>query len=170
MKNWYALYTRPRHEKKAYDLLLEKGEEAFLPLMEEIRVYGKRKKKVEKPLFPSYLFCHFEYKYRIPILQTHGIIKVVNFNGEPAIIPDWQIDSLKILLENPAAFRMESYLRPGDLVEVKNGPFAGMKGTVKIIKGESRLVLTIEGIMQSISVEVDRDLIKTLSEGEKQHG
>lgn len=162
MKKWYALYTRPRHEKKAYDLLLEKGEEAFLPLMKEVKIYGKRKKAVEKPLFASYMFCHFEYKYRIPILETHGIIKVVNFNKVPAVIPDWQIESLKILLQNPHPFRMENYLRPGDLVEVKSGPFAGMRGSVKIVKGESRLILTIEGIMQSISVEVDRDLITPL--------
>jgi len=166
MKNWYALYTRPRHEKKAYELLVEKGAEVFLPLVKEHKIYGQRKKLVEKPLFSSYLFCRFEHKYRIPILETHGIIKIVNFNGVPAVIPDWQIESLKILLQNPHPFRLENYLRPGDLVEVTDGPFKGMKGMVKIIKGESRLILTIEGIMQSISVEMDREQIKSLSEQE----
>jgi len=163
MINWYALYTRPRHEKKAYELLLEKGANAYLPLLKTIRIFKNRKREVELPLFASYLFCQFEYKNRFPILETHGIIKIVNFNGQPAVVPEWQIESMKTILANPESLRLESHFRQGDLVEVINGPFKGLRGTVMHMKGESRLAILIEGIMQSISVEIDPDNVEAIA-------
>ena len=162
MQNWYALYTRPRHEKKAYELLLEKGATAYLPLLKTTRIMKSRKREVELPLFASYLFCKFEYKNRFPILETHGIIKIINFNGKPAVVPEWQIESLKTILANPQSLRLESYFRQGDIVEVKSGPFKGLRGTVTYVKGESRLAIMIEGIMQSISVEIDPDCVEAV--------
>jgi len=166
MINWYALYTRPRHEKKAFELLLEKKANAYLPLLKTTRLLKNRKREVELPLFPSYLFCQFEYKDRFSILETHGVIKIVNFNGKPAVVPEWQIESMKTILANPQSLRLESYFRQGDLVEVKSGPFKGLKGTVTHLKGESRLAILIEGIMQSISVEIDPDCVAALPKEE----
>lgn len=162
MKNWYALYTRPRHEKKAFDVLIEKGATAYLPLLLTVREYKNRKKKVELPLFPSYMFCEFEYKDRFAILETHGIIKIVGFNGIPAIVPDWQICALRAILLKPESLKLENYFKQGDLVEVMSGPFKALQGTVVTKKGESRLVITIDGIMQTLSVDVDIDNIKAV--------
>jgi transcription antitermination factor NusG len=162
MKNWYALYTRPRHEKKAYEILIEKGATTYLPLLSTVRVYKNRKKKVDLPLFPSYMFCQFEYKERFSILETHGIIKIVNFNGVPAVVPDWQIESMRTILLNPESLKLENYFRQGDLVDVMSGPFKDLRGTVVNQKGESRLVITIDGIMQTLSVEIDMDNIKAV--------
>jgi transcription elongation factor/antiterminator RfaH len=163
-EKWYALYTRPRHEKKAYDLLIEKGKNAYIPLLKTVRVWKNRKKTVELPLFPSYIFCRFEYKNRFDILETHGVIKIVNFKGQPAVVPDWQIESLKTILLNPETLQMENYFRQGDLVEVKSGPFSGLKGSIVSQKGQSRFVITIDGIMQSISVEIDAHHLENLQE------
>ena len=160
MINWYAIYTRPRHEKKVHDLLLEKNQEVFLPMIKQVRQWKDRKKKVDMPLFSSYLFVRIDYKYRYDILETHGVVKIVNFKGEPAVVPDWQIESLKKMLENPQTLRLENYIRPGEFVEITEGPFKGMKGSVKTIKGETRLVVTIDGIMQSVSVEIDSAYLK----------
>ncbi len=162
MKNWYALYTRPRHEKKAFDLLIEKGATAYLPLLLTVREYKTRKKKVELPLFPSYMFCEFEYKDRFTILETHGIIKIVNFNGVPAIVPEWQIEAMRTILLKPESLKLENYFKQGDLVQVMSGPFKGLQGTVVNKKGESRLVITIDGIMQTLSVNIDIDNLKTV--------
>jgi transcription antitermination factor NusG len=166
MNKWYAIYTRPRHEKKVYDLLIEKKQEVFLPMVTQVRLWKDRKKKVDMPLFTSYLFVNFDYKYRFDILQTHGIVKIVNFNGVPAVIPDWQIESLRRMLERPESVRLENYIRPGEYVEVTDGPFKEMKGMVKNIKGEDRLVITIDGIMQSVSVEIDVVFVKKLEPAE----
>ena len=161
---WYALYTRPRHEKTVYERLSEKEFDTYLPLVKRVSQWKDRKKKIEEPLFKSYLFCDFEYKYRFDVLETNGIVKIINFNGNPAVVPDWQIESLKKMIESPETIEVEPYLRPGELVELTSGPMRGMKGTVVRRKGKSRLVLTIDGIMQSVSVEVaEADLKKVKS-------
>ena len=166
MEHWYAIYTRPRHEKKVFEQLVEKRIESYLPLITRVRQWKDRKKKVEMPLFNSYLFVRIDYKFRFAVLQTKGVVKIVNFNGVPAVVPDWQIESLRKMLEHPEKIRLENYIRPGEIVEVVEGPFKGMRGTVRKTKGETRLIVTIEGIMQSVSVEIDSDLVKRVTETE----
>ena len=161
---WYALYTKPRHEKKVDTLLTEKEIESYLPIIKRRQQWKDRKKTVEMPLFSSYLFANFEYKYRFDVLQTDGVVKIVNFNGVPAVVPDWQIQSLRQMLEFPETLQLESYLKPGELVEVIEGPMRGMRGTVSLRKNAHRLVLTIDGIMQSVSVEVDEASLKKVNE------
>ena len=162
MKNWYALYTKPRHEKKVHEQLVDKNFESYLPLVKSKRQWKDRKKTVEMPLFNSYLFANFEYKYRFDILQTNGIVKIVNFNGVPAVVPEWQINSLRKMLEFPKSLKLESYILPGEIVEVMEGPMRGLRGTVDKRKNSNRLVLTIDGIMQSISVEVDEGILRQI--------
>ncbi|MGD9898971.1 MAG: UpxY family transcription antiterminator [Calditrichaceae bacterium] len=164
MINWYAIYTRPRHEKKVRDLLEEKNQEVFLPLVTEVHLWKDRKKKVEVPLFKSYLFVRIDYKQRFSVLETNGIVKIVNFRNEPAVVPAWQIDSLKMILEHPETLRLEKYIKPGEIVDVIAGPFKGMKGMVRNLKGETRIVVAIEGLMQSVSVEIDSDMVKKIEE------
>ncbi len=160
-KNWYAIYTKPRHEKKVYELLLEKNIETFLPVVLRVRQWKDRKKKVEMPLFQSYMFVRIDYKYRYDVLQTHGVIKIINFKGIPAVVPDWQIDGLKRMLQHPEKIQLENYLKSGEMVRILDGPFKDLIGTIKQIRGEDRLIISIEGIMQTVSVEVDRtNLIK----------
>ena len=162
MEHWYAIYTRPRHEKKVFEQLVEKQIEAFLPLIKRIRQWKDRKKKVEMPLFSSYLFVHIDYKFRFDVLQIKGVVKIVNFNGIPAPIPNWQIESLKKMLEHPEKIHLENYIRPGEIVEITDGLFTGMRGMIRNLKGETRLIVTIDGIMQSVSVELDRDFVKKI--------
>jgi len=157
---WYALYTKPRHEKQVNERLAERQYETYLPLVKRISQWKDRKKKIEEPLFRSYLFVNFEYKYRFDVLETNGAIKIVNFNRQPAVIPAWQIESLRRMLEAPETLQLEPYLRPGELVEVTEGPMKGMRGTVVRRKGGQRLVLSIEGILQSVSVDVGESQLK----------
>ena len=162
MEHWYAIYTKPRHEKKVFDLLIEKKQETFLPLVKQVRIWKDRKKKVEMPLFSSYLFARFDYKDRFTILTTYGVVKIINFKGVPAVVPDWQIDALKKMIENPEQVRLENYIRTGEEVEVILGPFKGMHGSVKTVKGDTRLIVTIDGIQQSVSVVISADSVKKL--------
>ncbi len=164
MSNWYAVYTRPRNEKKVNDKLQEKGIETFLPLVKRTRQWKDRKKKVDMPLFNSYLFVKIEYKNRYPVLETNGVVKIVNFNGVPAVVPDWQIESLRRMITFPERIRLENYMRPGELVKVIEGPFAGMQGTIKHLKGEDRLVISIDGILQSVSVDIDLADVRKVNE------
>ena len=167
MEHWYAIYTRPRHEKKVFEQFEEKEWESFLPLVKQVRLWKDRKKKIEVPMFRSYLFARFDYKHRFDLLQTKGVVKIVNFRGTPAVVPDWQIESLKTMIENPKKVRLETYMRTGEEVEVIEGAFKGMRGAVKTIKGDTRLVVTIDGILQSVSVEIESGFVKRISEEAK---
>jgi len=158
--SWYALYTRPRHEKKAAELLSEKDFEVYLPLIKKVRQWKNQKKKVDMPLFNSYIFVNFEYNQRFNVLKTHGIVKIINFSGEPAVIPDWQIDSLKRMLDFPETVRLEKYISPGEIVEIVAGPMRGLKGMVNLKKDSKRLILSIDGVFQSISVEIDEEYVE----------
>ncbi len=159
---WYAVYTRPRNEKKVYELLTEKRIETFLPLVRRTRQWKDRKKKVDMPLFNSYLFVKIDYKDRFPVLQTHGVVKIITFNGVPAVVPEWQIESLRRMIAHPDRIQLENYMRPGEQVKVISGPFEGMQGTIKHLRGEDRLVISIDGILQSVSVDIDLADIKKL--------
>jgi transcription antitermination factor NusG len=160
--SWYALYTRPRHEKKAAELLIEKDFVVYLPLIQRVRQWKDRKKKVDMPLFNSYLFVNFEYNQRFEVLKTHGVVKIINFSGQPAVVPDWQIDSLKRMLDFPDTVRLEKYITPGEIVEIKQGPMRGLKGMVNLKKDSKRLVLSIDGVFQSISVEIEEEYVERI--------
>jgi transcription antitermination factor NusG len=162
MVKWYAIYTRPKHEKKLREALEEKGIETFLPLIKTVRQWKDRKKKIEVPLFNGYIFIHIDYKDRFSALQTKGAVKIVNFSGEPVVVPEWQIESLRKMLTHPEKIQLENYMKIGDPVVVDFGPFKGMKGVVKMLKGKRKLVITIDGIMQTVSVEIDADEVKKI--------
>ncbi len=159
---WYALYTRPRHEKKVYEQLLEKQIEAFLPMVERVRQWKDRKKRVMMPLFNSYVFVHIDLKDRFDALRTKGVVRMVSFGGVPAAIPDWQIEQLRRIIEYPDTLQLEEYLREGDWVEVVDGPFRGIKGRLREMRNETRVVINIDGIYQSASFVIDKSLVRKI--------
>lgn len=165
--SWYALYTRPRHEKKVHDQLLEKGVESFLPLQKEKRYWKDRRKVVEMPLFNGYVFVNIHLKDRFDALQTHGVVRLVGFGGEPVSIPDWQIEQLQRVLAGTESLQPEEYLKVGDYVEISGGPLRGIRGYLRESRGESRVAILIDGIYQSTSFIVDRDLLQKLEKEEK---
>jgi transcription antitermination factor NusG len=165
--NWFALYTRPRHEKKVYELLIEKGVDAFLPTVEKVRQWKDRRKKVEMPLFNSYVFVRIDLKDRYYSLQTHGVVRLVAFGGKPAMIPNWQIEQLQQVIKHPETLELENYLREGDWVEVTAGPFSGVKGRLKEVRGQTRLVINIDGIYQSASFVIEKDLVEKIDKVEE---
>lgn len=158
--NWYALYTRPRSEKKVFEMLTEKGVVSFLPLIEQVRQWKDRKKRVKLPLFTSYVFVRIDLSDRYKVLQTDGVVRMVSFGGVPAAIPDWQINQLRRVIEHPDTLQLENYFREGDLVEVTSGPFSGIKGRLREIRGETRVVINIDGIFQSASFVVEKRLVR----------
>lgn len=165
--SWYALYTRPRHEKKVHDQLREKSIESFLPLQKEKRNWKDRRKVVEMPLFNGYVFINIHLKNRFDALQTHGVVRLVAFGGEPACIPDWQIEQLQRVLAGSDSLQPEEYLKVGDYVEITDGPLKGIRGYFRENRGESRVAILIDGIYQSTSFIVDRDLLQKSEKEEK---
>jgi transcription antitermination factor NusG len=151
---WYALSLRSRYEKKAYQALFDEGVDAYLPLVEEMHIWSDRKKKVFEPLFRGYLFVRTDLRNRTKILKTDGVVRFVGAGNRPSPIPERQIDWVRIAARNPSKVSRESYLSTGQRVKVINGPFQGIEGMIMKVKGSTRLVLSLDCIAQSISVEI----------------
>jgi len=158
-KQWYVVYTKPRGEKKAELRLQEQGIETFLPLQETLRQWSDRKKKVQVPLFTSYLFVHINLKYdHLPVLQTYGVVRFVYHLGKPAVVRDEEIAAVRYMLENYTELEAES-LQPGQEVEVKSGTFAGQQGIIQEMKN-GYLLLELESIGQRLKAKIPIDRVK----------
>ncbi len=164
---WYALYTRPKFEKKVTELLQEAGYEVWLPLQTVVRQWSDRKKKIEVPLFNSYVFIHADRSELYNAVQTDGVAKTVHFNGEPAAIRDEQIDMIRKILIGPDAFdvRERSYNR-GDKVRVVEGPLKGSTGRWINWRGKKRVCMELEQLHKVILVEVPAVFIEKIATDE----
>lgn len=151
---WYALYLRSRHEKIVDQRLREKGVETLLPLIEEVRQYRDRKKKVLEPLFRGYLFVRIDLMSRLQVVQTEGVVRIVGNGVRPSHIPENQIEWMRIAMGCPSKIHRESCLAVGDAVRIATGPFAGIQGSVLRQKDSLRVVVSVECIGQSVSVEI----------------
>lgn len=159
-KHWFAIYTKPRHEYKAEEEIRNRSIEVYLPTIIVEKRWSDRKKKVEEPLFKSYLFVKVDECERINCLKIPSVIKTVCFNGKPSIIPDWQIESLrKILVDKPDLF-VTNRIEVGQKVKIIEGPFRDVIGVVTEHKeGEKHLAVSIDLLKRSVLVRLPNDSI-----------
>src|SRR3954467_10099316 len=132
-KKWFAVYTKPRWEKKVGNTLERKGVECWCPLKKTEKQWSDRKKIVEEPLFTSYVFVHILETEKSAVLMTDGIINFVYYVGKPAIIRDEEIEIIKrFLLEKEATVTVQSWqsLDENTRIKVNHGVFMDTVGTV----------------------------------------
>ena len=153
---WYALWTRSRHEQVVREQLEQKHIEAFLPTVAKWSRWKDRKKRIDWPLFPGYCFARFNVSNRLPVLKCTGVVSIVAFEGgEPAPIPEREIDGIRLLVRSDLAYDPCPMIREGTLVEVAHGPLKGVTGRLVRKNDKARLVLSVDLIGQAVSVEVD---------------
>jgi transcription antitermination factor NusG len=152
---WFALWTRSRHEQVVREQLEQKRVEAFLPTVTRWSRWKDRKKKIDWPLFPGYCFARFDPRERLPILKCTGVVNIISFEGEPAPIPEQEIDGIRRLVETDLAYDPCPMIREGEMVEVVHGPLKGVIGRLVRKNDKARLVLSVDLIGQAVSVEVD---------------
>jgi transcription antitermination factor NusG len=160
--SWHALYTRHQHEKTVAEALFRKGYAVFLPLYGTTRLWRNRPKQLLLPLFPGYVFIQGGMARPIDILSTPGIISIVNWSGAPAAIPPEQIIAVRRMIENPYHVEPHEFLRSGDKVRVISGALQGLQGILLRIKGKSRLVVSMELLGRSASVEMEESLVERI--------
>ena len=119
--HWFALWTRSRHEQVVREQLERKQIEAFLPTVTRWSRWKDRKKKIDWPLFPGYCFARFNPNERLPVLKCTGVVNIIAFQGEPAPIPEFEIEGIRQLIESELAFDPCPMLREGMMVEVMHG-------------------------------------------------
>ncbi len=154
-KDWYAVYTVVRHEKRVNNALAQKDIETFLPLREEVSQWKDRRKRIQFPLFPGYLFVNSLLLDRWKILNTRGVVRILGINGAPIPVPVEQIEAIKRLLESKLKFDPYTYFTQEREVVVVHGPLQGIKGRILERRGDYRLILSVDMIKRSVSVQVD---------------
>lgn len=162
-EKWYAIYTRPRAEKLVFARLEEESIETFLPLQKTFRIWSDRKKLVEKPLLPSYIFVKTFKKNFPKVYKINGVVKFISFEGKPVSIPQRQIDNLKLLINSNAQIEVSSEkFAPGDNVEVINGSLIGLTGELIRIGSKNRVVVRIDRLDQNLILKIPKAFLKKL--------
>lgn len=162
-EKWYAIYTRPRAEKQVHQRLVEEGIKSYLPLQKTYRMWSDRKKLVEKPLISSYLFVKTKRKRFPLIFQTLGVVKFITFEGQPASIPQKQIDNLRLLINSDAEIEISlEKFAPGDNVEVVTGSLAGLTGELIKIGRRNRVVVRIDRLDQNLILKIPKAFLKKI--------
>jgi transcription antitermination factor NusG len=168
-RRWYVAYTNPRHEKRVAGQMDRNCIECFLPVYRSVRRWKDRRKQLELPLFPGYVFVHVALRDRLQVLQLPGVVQFVSFHGKPAPIPILEIESLRNGLAQKVRAEPHPYLRVGRQVRVHSGPMAGLEGVLVRRKDKFRVVLSIHLIQRSIAVEVDEaeiELVENRNSGD----
>jgi len=162
LKHWYAFYTKPHQEFKAQQQFESAGIDYYLPVIKTVRQWRDRKKKILEPLFKSYIFVYANEKERLCALQQSSIVRTVCFNGKPSIIPDYQIENLKIMLnENPEVFVVNK-IEAGESVKIIDGPFKGIVGKIKIVSKEKWLAVSVDLLQRSVLVRLPIESVAKL--------
>lgn len=165
-KNWYVFYTKSRQEKKVRDLLMKNGFEVFLPMQTVMRQWSDRKKKVEVPLFNSYIFVR-DFEHRInDIVQMPGMAWNIRHNGKPAILRQDEFALIQRFITTgyflETSGKVESF-EVGDRAKIIDGPLAGITGTLTGRDRGQRFNVLLEGIQQVIQVQLPASLLTKIS-------
>ena len=151
---WFAAYVTARHEKQVALQLERRGVQCFLPLYRSVRRWKDRRKELELPLFPSYVFVNIAIHDKLQVQCVPGVVQFVTFNGKPAPLPQTDIESLRQGLTG-IAVEPHPLLRVGRRVRVHSGAMTGVEGILIRKKDKCRVVITLELIQRSVAVEVD---------------
>lgn len=160
---WLAAYTRAQHECAVARQLECKSVAFLLPTYTRTSRWSDRVQRIMAPLFPSYVFVHVSNDERARVLQTAGVVNIVSVAGKPAALREEEVAMLRKCVEEPNRLEPHPFLHVGQRVRVKHGPFAGWEGILAYKKNASRLVVSVEQIMQSVAVNLDGADVEALS-------
>jgi transcription antitermination factor NusG len=162
-ERWFALLVKARHEKLVGQLLLERGQEPFVPLWRSRRRWSDRIKEVELPLFPCYAFCRFDPQLRQPVLSTPGVLRVVGFGDRPVPVDDAEIESLRAISKARLSYEPWPFVRVGQRVRIEAGCLRGAEGRLVSVKGRDRLVVSVTLLQRSCAVDIDQSWVSPVS-------
>jgi transcription antitermination factor NusG len=153
---WFAVQTRPRHEKKVSADLQEKGVTAFLPLVSSTREWSDRTRVVEMPLFPQYVFVRIAQSLntRVAVLRTNGVTNFVGTRGIGVPIPDDQIQRVQTVVQRGVPVTPHAFLNVGKRIRIRGGALDGLQGILTAVNGDQTLVLSVELIQRSIAIRI----------------
>jgi transcription antitermination factor NusG len=152
---WYAVYTRSRHEMMVKRQLDGKSIPNFLPLYSKLSQWKDRKKEIQLPLFPGYIFVRILIENRLDILKTMGVVYFVGDGSSPPPISEDSINSIQSFLRQGLKCDPHPYLKIGNRVRITDGPLNGIEGILVRKKNRTLLVVSVDLIQRSVSVEIE---------------
>ncbi len=165
--HWYAVYTKPRSEKKLADRLNDKGIEAYLPMRRTLKQWSDRKKMVNEPLISSYVFVNVPREDYFEVLNTPGAVKYIWFCGKPAVIPANQIQVLKLIIDQDLEIDCVSTgLRQGTHVKVISGPLKELTGELLNYAGKHKVMVRLDHIDKMLLLTISPSLLEIVKSEE----
>jgi transcription antitermination factor NusG len=155
--HWYAVRTRSKFEVKVRTRLFDKGVDCYLPVLHETHRWKDRNKEIEVPVFPGYLFTRLvdSSEARLAVLRTEGVVNILGQGERIEPVPEEEIESLRRLLAAKPRCLAHPFLQEGAWVRVKRGVLKNLEGLLVRVKNQTRLVLSITLLSQSVSTEID---------------
>ncbi|MEL6863516.1 MAG: UpxY family transcription antiterminator [Bacteroidota bacterium] len=163
MRNWYVIYTLSRHEKKIESYLKGKGFEVFLPMRKQLRQWSDRKKLIDIPLFPNYLFVETDPTRFWEVTSVPGVIKFVSIRKKPVPVSECIVNSIRQVMHRTSEVDNIN-LQAGERVKLIQGPFAGLEGIYLRQANKQMLVIEIEILKRSIMFEVNPNHIQSINQ------
>lgn len=162
-RKWYAIYTKPRWEKKVHRLLQDRGVESYCPLNKIQRKWSDRYKIVEEPLFKSYVFVKISEEEKTQVRMINGVVNFVYWLGKPAEVKEKEIEVIRRFLNDHEFVIVEPLpLKIGQQVVIQTGVFMDYEGNVTSVN-KKKIQIRLNGLGVSLVVFQGRDNIKIIS-------
>jgi transcriptional antiterminator NusG len=163
---WFAIRVNAKCEQRVSDALEGKGFESYYPRYWQHRNWGQRLRKVERALFPGYVFGRFFAQNRLPILTIPGVTYIVGTSAGPAEVDLDELATVRRITESSALAEPCPYLPAGSIVSLEDGPLRGLRGRLVSSDRDLRVVVSISLLQRSVSVLVDRRWVRPIGERE----
>ena len=159
---WFALRVKSRAERVVANMARNRGFEEFLPVHQSWRQWSDRKKLVEIPLFPGYVFCRLAPERRLPLLTIPGVLHFVGIGKLPAPIEETEIDAIRAAVDSGLCAEPWPFLEAGQRVRLEGGPLAGLEGILIEARKQQRLVVSVTLLKRSVAVGIERHWVRPL--------
>ena len=156
---WFALQVRTRWEGSTALLLSGKGYEVLLPTFKVRKRSSGRFREVDTPLFPGYVFCHFDAQKRLPVLITPGVLAVVGRGRTPLPVDDTEIASIQTVVSSGLHVEPWPYLEVGQRIRIDGDALSGLEGILINFKGSHRIVVSVTLLRRAVALEIDRSCV-----------
>jgi transcription antitermination factor NusG len=166
-KNWFAIYTMPRWEKKIAETLSRQDITVYCPLNSVLRQWSDRKKIVREPLFSCYVFVKVDEREMIKVKEIEGVVKFVSWSNTPAVIRDVEIEIIKKFLDEHTNVKLEKLdIGVNDLVRIESGLLNKREGSIISIKSNS-VTVVLPALGYQMTAEVEKSNVTVLARSQR---
>jgi transcription antitermination factor NusG len=164
---WFALHVRSRREDWVASQIVGQGFECLLPKYKIVRRWSDRIKELERPLFPGYLFCRFDFQNRRSLVTIPGVMQIVGNGRTPIPVEQSEIESIQMAVTSGLPSQPWPYLELGERVRVNYRNLTGLEGILVTFKGNHRVVISVTLLQRSVAMEVDLDWVTSVEDRSK---